>query len=137
MDMVKKQFWIIDSLYSDPYESHSELVTELVKAIDVLLHLKDPLWELGTCELWPRHVVGMVKQTDTFSCGVLMLGCIKHCASNSCLSTYPMEKNLRKKLFLEDANNPCNELLVKFDEILPKERVWPKRTASTQTHSAS
>ncbi|XP_021745408.1 uncharacterized protein LOC110711332 isoform X2 [Chenopodium quinoa] len=65
MDMVKKQFWMIDSLYADPYEHHAELVTKLVKAVDVLFQVKDPLWELGSLEKWPRHVVGMVKQIDT------------------------------------------------------------------------
>ncbi|XP_021759366.1 uncharacterized protein LOC110724254 [Chenopodium quinoa] len=124
--------WMIDSLYPDPYEQHSELVSELVKAIDVLFQLNDPFWELGTCEKWPKHVVGMVKQTDTFSCGVLMLGCIKHCARNGPDTSYSLEKNLKKRLFLEDANNSCNELLAKFDEILPKDRVRPRRTLSSQ-----
>uniref|UniRef100_A0A803N0C0 Uncharacterized protein n=1 Tax=Chenopodium quinoa TaxID=63459 RepID=A0A803N0C0_CHEQI len=88
--------------------------------------------ELGTCEKWPKHVVGMVKQTDTFSYGVLMLGCIKHYARNCPDTSYSLEKNLKKRLFLEDANNSCNELLAKFDEILPKDRVRPRRTVSSQ-----
>ncbi|XP_021759287.1 uncharacterized protein LOC110724192 isoform X1 [Chenopodium quinoa] len=90
MDMVKKQFWMIDSLYSDPYEHHSELVTKLVKAVDVLLQVKDPRWELGSLEKGPRNRMDMVKQTNTFSCGVLMLGCIKHCARISFDTSYPM-----------------------------------------------
>ncbi|XP_021769662.1 uncharacterized protein LOC110733894 [Chenopodium quinoa] len=132
MDLVKKQFWMIDSLYWDPYEDHAELLTKLVKAVDVLFQLKDPLWELGSLDKWPQKVVDMVKETDTFSCGVLMLGCIKHCARSSFDTSFPLDKNLRKTLFLEDANNYYNELRDKFDDIRPKERIWPKRTGSSQ-----
>uniref|UniRef100_A0A803MZ36 Uncharacterized protein n=1 Tax=Chenopodium quinoa TaxID=63459 RepID=A0A803MZ36_CHEQI len=125
-DIRLNQIWMIDSLYPDPYEQHSELVSELVKAIDVLFQLNDPFWELGLVRNGPSM------WWACFSCGMLMLGCIKHCARNGPDTSYSLEKNLKKRLFLEDANNSCNELLAKFDEILPKDRVRPRRTLSSQ-----
>uniref|UniRef100_A0A803M2T0 Uncharacterized protein n=1 Tax=Chenopodium quinoa TaxID=63459 RepID=A0A803M2T0_CHEQI len=64
IDMVKKQFWMIDSLHSDPYEQHLELVTELACLVKLCFQLSglegDILFSQNTGNLYVDNADSLV-----------------------------------------------------------------------------
>ncbi|XP_021760637.1 uncharacterized protein LOC110725471 [Chenopodium quinoa] len=102
-----------------------------MKALEELLQVSDPTWEVGTTSTWVRRTFP-VRQADNCSCGAIMLASIKHCA-RSFEAPFHMEKHtssLRNNLFLEDVNSDLNELHANLETILPKERRCGRRTGS-------
>ncbi|XP_021733693.1 uncharacterized protein LOC110700456 [Chenopodium quinoa] len=131
LDLKAHVVWMIDSLYEDPYLKHDKCHQQLMVALEKLLHLSEPTWEVGTTSTWLRRTFP-VRQADNCSCGAIMLSSIKHCA-RSFEAPYHMEKHtssLRNILFLEDVNNEFNELHANLEKILPKERRGGRRTGS-------
>uniref|UniRef100_A0A803MEV2 Ubiquitin-like protease family profile domain-containing protein n=1 Tax=Chenopodium quinoa TaxID=63459 RepID=A0A803MEV2_CHEQI len=112
LDLKGRQIWMIDSLYDDAYSRHEKIVTKLImiEALGVLLNISDPNWEQGTISTWVRKCFP-VTQTDTCSCGAIMLAAIKHCV-RSFDAAFHMEKisTLRQNLFLNDVNSDYNQL---------------------------
>uniref|UniRef100_A0A803N9N0 Ubiquitin-like protease family profile domain-containing protein n=1 Tax=Chenopodium quinoa TaxID=63459 RepID=A0A803N9N0_CHEQI len=134
LELKSQRIWMIDFMYDDLFCTHEAIVEILVKALEVLLQISNPMWVEGTVESWLRRVFP-VQQSDTSSCGALMLATIKHCARS-----FEAELHLdtiakvRKNLFLEDVYNDFNEVRANLEsDILPKERRDTRRTGSQHT----
>uniref|UniRef100_A0A803N3E0 Uncharacterized protein n=1 Tax=Chenopodium quinoa TaxID=63459 RepID=A0A803N3E0_CHEQI len=126
--------WMIDSMYEDSFSTHEAIVEILVKALEVLLKISNPILVEGIVDSWLRSVFS-VQQSDTCSCGALMLAIVKHCARSfeAKLHLDTISK-VRKNLFLEDVNSDFNEVRATLEsDILPKERRGTRRTSSQYT----
>ncbi|XP_056685329.1 uncharacterized protein [Spinacia oleracea] len=71
----------MDTMYPNPEEKHKSILKNMIPAIDTMLNVHDPQWELGTMGSWGRQLVELMNNTDNHSCGVLMLGWIKSSAA--------------------------------------------------------
>ncbi|XP_021722014.1 uncharacterized protein LOC110689545 isoform X2 [Chenopodium quinoa] len=134
VDFVEKQIWIIDSLVKEPFEAHADIVTELVQDLDVLAG-SNRQWVLDQMCNCPHRVMEMPQQTDTYSCGVLMLSCIKHCAVTF-YTPHVLEKsiNIRTKIFLEDLHSKFNAMKVNLKGLINEDRRGAgKRNGSVTT----
>lgn len=76
-----------------------------------------------------------VQQSDTCSCGALILAIVKHCARSFEAELHlDTISKVRKNLFLEDVNSDFNEVRATLEsDILPKERRGTRRTGSQYT----
>uniref|UniRef100_A0A803N9J7 Ubiquitin-like protease family profile domain-containing protein n=1 Tax=Chenopodium quinoa TaxID=63459 RepID=A0A803N9J7_CHEQI len=133
LELKSHRIWMIDSMYEDPFSRHEAIVEMLLNALEELLHTSNPLWIVGTLENWVRSVYP-VRQSDTCSCGPLMLATVKHCAQS-----FEAELHLdtigkvRKDLFLEDVNSDFNQIRGNLENILPKESRGHRRAGSQST----
>ncbi|XP_021722013.1 uncharacterized protein LOC110689545 isoform X1 [Chenopodium quinoa] len=160
VDFVEKQIWIIDSLVKEPFEAHADIVTELVSLSNTITGFMLKFWHLiwwcsiniqvqdldvlaGSNRQWvldqmcncPHRVMEMPQQTDTYSCGVLMLSCIKHCAVTF-YTPHVLEKsiNIRTKIFLEDLHSKFNAMKVNLKGLINEDRRGAgKRNGSVTT----
>ncbi|XP_056690714.1 uncharacterized protein [Spinacia oleracea] len=100
----------MDTMYPNPEEKHKSILKNMIPAIDTMLNVHDPQWELGTMGSWGRQLVELMNNTDNHSCGVLMLGWIKSSAARI-VSRYGMENIVvaRKALLMEDFLSEFNE----------------------------